>query len=57
MTDGKREAVSVLLPTLQWGPACDELASQIDEKDELLLICDTGNDPIASREPHQMSRC
>lgn len=51
MTDQEREAVSVLLPTLQWGPACDELSSQIDEKDELLLICDTDEDPIASREP------
>lgn len=32
------------------GPACTELADQIEPADELLLICDTKTDPVAGRE-------
>ncbi|PSP73070.1 glycosyl transferase [Halobacteriales archaeon QS_3_64_16] len=41
---------SVLLPTVAWTPACREVAAQLGPEDELLLICDTDADPIASRE-------
>jgi hypothetical protein len=41
---------SVLLPTVAWTPACREVAAQLDPEDELLLLCDTDADPIASRE-------
>jgi hypothetical protein len=50
MTTEEREPVSVLLPTVEWGPACTELADQVEPADELLLICDTETDPVASRE-------
>lgn len=50
MTGGERDAVSVLLPTVEWRPACEQLASQLAENDELLLICDLESDPIAGRE-------
>ncbi len=50
MTTRNRDPVSVLLPTVEWGPACTELADQVAPDDELLLICDTDSDPIAGRE-------
>lgn len=50
MPDSPRDGVSVLLPTLEWGPACEELADQIGPTDELLLICDRESDPVAGRE-------
>ena len=50
MTPRERDPVSVLLPTVEWGPACAELAEQVEPADELLILCDTENDPVASRE-------
>lgn len=50
MTVEAREPVSVLLPTVEWRPACAELVDQVGPADELLLICDTETDPVASRE-------
>lgn len=50
MTTRERDPVSVLLPTVEWGPACTELANQLGRDDELLIICDTERDPVASRE-------
>lgn len=50
MTPRERDPVSVLLPTVEWGPACAELAEQVEPADELLILCDTERDPVASRE-------
>lgn len=46
-----RDPVSVLLPTVEWNAACDQLAAQLASEDELLVICDTEQDPVATREP------
>ncbi|MDY6817608.1 MAG: glycosyltransferase, partial [Halobacteriales archaeon] len=48
---GDRESVSVLLPTIEWNRACDQLSDQIQSGDELLVICDTEDDPVASHDP------
>lgn len=42
---------SVLLPTVSWTDACDEVAAQLSAEDELLIIHDEADDPVASREP------
>jgi hypothetical protein len=49
MTD--REPVSVLLPTLEWNTACEQLATQLAPDDELLVVCDTHEDPVARHDP------
>ena len=51
MTDSERThpPTSVLLPTVRWTEACSEVAAQLDEGDELLVICDTDDDPVARR--------
>ncbi|SFR30621.1 MULTISPECIES: glycosyltransferase [Halorubrum] len=49
--------VSVLLPTVRWTDACDEVAAQLrgpgafhaEGSDELLVICDSPDDPVADR--------
>lgn len=43
-----RTPVSVLLPTTEWNTACEDLAAQLQSEDELLVICDTDDDPVAS---------
>ena len=40
---------SVLLPTLRWTSALETVAAQLEPGDELLVICDTRDDPIADR--------
>jgi glycosyltransferase involved in cell wall biosynthesis len=40
---------SVLLPTIEWTDACEELAAQLDGDDELLVVCDRESDPVAER--------
>lgn len=40
--------VSVLLPTVEWTDACSELCEQIDGDDELLVVCDGADDPVAA---------
>ena len=48
---------SVLLPTVRWTDACEEVAAQLrrggdgarDAGDELLVICDTADDSVADR--------
>ncbi|WP_418285815.1 glycosyltransferase [Halorubrum sp. DTA46] len=40
---------SVLLPTVRWTDACDQVATQLQGGDELLVICDTAADPVADR--------
>lgn len=39
---------SVLLPTTDWTPTCEEVADQLRPKDELLVICDASTDSITS---------
>jgi hypothetical protein len=46
-----RDPVSVLLPTVEWGTACDQLAAQLRPGDELLVLCDSEDDPVASHDP------
>lgn len=48
--------VTVLLPTRRWTPACDEVASQLNHGDELLLICDSSDDPLVSSPEDSTSR-
>jgi len=48
-TDQDHPPTSVLLPTVRWADACDEVAGQLGERDELLVICDTPDDPVADR--------
>ncbi|WP_353634058.1 glycosyltransferase [Halobacterium sp. NMX12-1] len=40
---------TVLLPTVEWTDACEEVASQLRPEDELLVVCDTEADPVAER--------
>ena len=40
---------SVLLPTVRWTDACDEVAAQLRGDDELLVVCDDADDPVAGR--------
>lgn len=40
---------SVILPTVEWQPSCEELLDQLREDDELLIVCDTYEDSIADR--------
>jgi hypothetical protein len=51
VTDTERSSppTSVLLPTVRWTEACSEVAAQLDEGDELVVICDTDDDPVAER--------
>lgn len=44
-----RDPVSVLVPTPEWTPACEDLAGQLRAGDELLVICDSASDPVAGR--------
>ncbi|MGQ3329169.1 glycosyltransferase [Halorubrum sp. FL23] len=48
-TDQDHAPTSVLLPTVRWTDACEEVAAQLGDRDELLVICDTDADPVADR--------
>ncbi len=45
-----RPPVSVLLPTTRWTDACGELADQLEDHDDLLLIHDVEDDPVTDRQ-------
>ena len=47
----ERDPVSVLLPTVEWGDACEALLAGLGPDDELLVICDTPADPVAGVDP------
>ncbi|WP_049999316.1 glycosyltransferase family 2 protein [Halococcus sediminicola] len=47
-----RSPMSVLLPTTRWTDACGELAAQLGDSDELLVIHDSGDDPVTGQENH-----
>ncbi|QLG29425.1 glycosyltransferase [Halorarum halophilum] len=38
---------SVILPTIRWTSACDEVADQLEPDDELLVVADDESDPVA----------
>lgn len=40
---------TVLLPTVRWTDACAEVAETLRDDDELLVIADTADDPVAGR--------
>ncbi|WP_458208100.1 glycosyltransferase [Haladaptatus sp. NG-SE-30] len=44
--------MSVLLPTRKWTDSCAELASQLRDEDELLIIHDDENDPVTERRDY-----
>jgi hypothetical protein len=41
---------SVLLPTREWTDTCEELVAQLGAEDELLVVCDREDDPVAARD-------
>jgi hypothetical protein len=43
-----RESVGILLPTVTWTDACGQMAAQLQDGDELLVICNTEEDPSRS---------
>ena len=45
-----REPATVLLPTTEWRPACEDVAAGLADGDELLVLCDTTADPVAGHE-------
>lgn len=45
-----RPPMSVLLPTTRWTDACTQLAAQLGEGDELLVIHDNETDPVTEQE-------
>jgi len=45
-----RTPTSVLLPTVSWTGACDEVAAQLGPEHELLIIHDDGDDPVSGRD-------
>ncbi len=45
------EPTSVLLPTLRWSPVCEQVAAGLAPEDELLVLCDSPGDPVASCDP------
>lgn len=51
MDDHDRPPVSVILPTREWGVACEQLSAQLAPGDELLVVCDTDTDPVAAHDP------
>ena len=38
---------SIILPTFEWTRSCAQLASQLEPEDELLVVCDSEDDPVA----------
>ena len=44
----ERPPTSVLLPTVRWASACQEVAEQCGDEDELLVVCDAESDPVAT---------
>lgn len=41
---------TVILPTIEWTTACEEVADQLGPADELLIVCDHDSDPVADRD-------
>ncbi len=45
-----RTPTSVLLPTASWTDACDEVTAQLGPEDELLIVHDSEENPVADRK-------
>ncbi len=41
---------SIILPTFEWTQSCEQLARQLEADDELLVVCDSESDPVASAD-------
>lgn len=41
---------TVLLPTIEWTDACSDVAAQLGETDELLIVCDHESDSVSRRD-------
>ncbi|ADD07348.1 putative glycosyltransferase, family 21 (plasmid) [Natrialba magadii ATCC 43099] len=41
---------TVILPTFEWTRSCDQLGRQLESDDELLVVCDSADDPVASAD-------
>lgn len=41
-------STSIILPTMEWNKACEEISAQLREGDELLVVCDTESDPATT---------
>jgi len=41
---------------VRWTRACSEVAAQLGERDELLVLCDTDDDPVAERRGEGVGR-
>ena len=48
----ERLPTSILLPTTKWTDACAELADQLEDGDELLVIHDGEDDPVTEQGDH-----
>ncbi|WP_227378895.1 glycosyltransferase [Haladaptatus halobius] len=46
---GESPPTTVILPTTTWTTACEEVADQLGQSDELLVVCDDDSDSIANR--------
>jgi glycosyltransferase involved in cell wall biosynthesis len=45
----ERPPTTVILPTVEWTAACGDVAAQLRPDDELLVVCDAADDPVAER--------
>ena len=41
---------TIILPTFEWTWSCEQLARQLEPEDELLIVCDDADDPVASAD-------
>ncbi|MDG5761987.1 glycosyltransferase [Natronococcus sp. A-GB1] len=41
---------SIILPTFEWTRSCEQLARQLEPEDELLVVCDHEDDPVANAD-------
>ncbi|MDQ2052394.1 glycosyltransferase [Natronolimnohabitans sp. A-GB9] len=41
---------SIILPTFEWTTSCEQVARQLEADDELLVVCDSPADPVASAD-------
>jgi hypothetical protein len=46
-----RDPVTILIPTVEWTTACEQVAGQLRPDDEMFVICDRESNPVANREP------
>jgi hypothetical protein len=46
----------VSLPAREWSPVCEQLTAGLGPDDELLVLCGTEADPVASADPPATSR-